>query len=238
MPTGIVETSAARKRGIKRNTKKREHRRELEWRRVEDKINMYKAEILGKLPVIKQFLFRPILPYEGPPPHKQVASAHAENIPTKDGGTVSTYLRQLDEVVIAWKIANLFEKYERVQEEEFEAFEQLRKERNEKIREDLLSEARKDVDKLVANREGLLKKGQKDVNGVAAGEVTRKMVEKYERTLQEDVEADEDMRKECNEEMIQKLLKEAREEIESLVTSVKRKVGFDEKYEQTLRGDF
>ncbi|KAI6169007.1 hypothetical protein EDD17DRAFT_1524385 [Pisolithus thermaeus] len=96
---------------------------------------MYKAEILGKLPVIKQFLFRPILPYEGPPPHKQVASAHAENIPTKDGGTV-----------------------------------------------------------------------------------------KYER--------------ECNEEMIQKLLKEAREEIENLVTSVKRKVGFDEKYEQTLRGDF
>ncbi|KAI6119934.1 hypothetical protein EV401DRAFT_1958945, partial [Pisolithus croceorrhizus] len=29
---------------------------------------MYKAKILGKLPVIKHFLFRPILPYEGPPP--------------------------------------------------------------------------------------------------------------------------------------------------------------------------
>ncbi|KAI6142555.1 hypothetical protein EDD17DRAFT_1661626 [Pisolithus thermaeus] len=175
---------------------------------------------------------------------------------------------------VTWKMANLFEKYEQVLQEEFEAFEQLRKERNEKIREGLLAGARKDVDKLVANREvnekmaelfekyermlqgeleavdqlrkdrnegmrqELLKRARKDINRVAAGEVTKKMVEKYERTLQEDVEADEQMRKECNEEMIQKLLKEAQEEIEKLVANVKRKVGFVEKYEQALREDF
>lgn len=87
--------------------------------------------------------------------------------------------------------------------------------------------------------QGLLKKAQKDTNEVAAGEVTKKTVEKYERTLQRMLKLTKirDL-KECNEEMIQKLLKEAREEIENLVTSVKRKVGFDEKYEQTLRGDF
>ncbi|KIK17238.1 hypothetical protein PISMIDRAFT_685502, partial [Pisolithus microcarpus 441] len=54
---------------------------------------------------------------------------------------------------VTWKMANLFEKYEQMLQEEFEAFEQLRKERNEKIREDLLAGARKDVDKLVANQE-------------------------------------------------------------------------------------
>lgn len=175
---------------------------------------------------------------------------------------------------VTWKMANLFGKYEPLLQEEFEAFEELRKERNEKIREDLLTGARKDVDKLVANQEvnekmaelfkkyeqmlqeeleavdqlrkdrnegmkqELLKRAQKDVNRVGAGEVTKKMVEKYGRTLQEDVEADEQTRKECNEEMIRKLLKEAREEIEKLVASVKRKVGFVEKYEQALREDF
>lgn len=175
---------------------------------------------------------------------------------------------------VTWKMANLFERYEQMLQEEFEAFEQLRKERNENIREDLLARARKDVDKLVANqevnekmaelfkkyeqmlqgeleavdqlrkdrnegmRQELLKRAQKDINRVAAGEVTKRTVEKYGQTLQEDAEADEQMRKECNEEMIQKLLKEAREEIEKLVASVKRKVGFVEKYEQALREDF
>lgn len=175
---------------------------------------------------------------------------------------------------VTWKMANLFEKYEQMLQEEFEAFEQLRKERNEKIREDLLAGARKDVDKLVANqevnekmaelfkkyeqmlqgeleavdqlqkdrnegvRQELLRRAQKDINRVAAGEVAKKMVEKYGRTLQEGVEADEQMRKECNEEVMQKLIKEAREEIEKLVASVKRKVGFVEKYEQALLEDF
>ncbi|KAI6119935.1 hypothetical protein EV401DRAFT_2070999 [Pisolithus croceorrhizus] len=117
-------------------------------------------------------------------------------------------------------MAELFEKHAQILQGELEAqaVDQLRKDRNEEMWQELL------------------KRAQKDINRVAAGEVT-KMIEKYERTFQEDVEADEDMRKEYNE-MIQKPLKEAQEEIEKLVAGVKRKVGFVEKYEQALRKDF
>jgi hypothetical protein len=119
------------------------------------------------------------------------------------------------------KMAKLFEKYEQMMQEELEAIEQLRKERNEKMREELLEEARKDINKMVAN-----------------GTLTKKLVEKYERMLREDFEAVGQLRKEHNDEMMQELVKEARQVIDKMVASMEGDKKMAGKYQWMLQEGF
>lgn len=118
-------------------------------------------------------------------------------------------------------MAKLFEKYEQMMQEELEAIEQLRKERNEKMRQELLEEARKDINKMVAN-----------------GTVTKKLVEKYERMLREDFEAVGQLRKERNDEIMQELVKEARQVIDKMVASMEGDKKMAGKYQRLLQEGF
>ena len=118
-------------------------------------------------------------------------------------------------------MAKLFEKYEQMMQEELEAIEQLRKERNEKMRQELLEEARKDINKMVAN-----------------GTVTKKLVEKYERMLREDFEAVGQLRKERNDEIMQELVKEAWQVIDKMAASMEGDKKMAAKYQRMLQEGF